>query len=477
MVNPSEQPTNADLRAFSEKVRAANRRLDARRTRDDERQGTSAPALAEETDLLSALEKLRVAEEELRVQNEELASNRELLERERQRYYELFNFAPDAYIVTDTKGVIREANLAASQLLGVQAQFLVGKPLPAFFDETARKSYRHQLDRLCGEERLDDWEIYLTPRHASPTPVSVSIGQIPGKGRSVAGYRWLVRDITKRNQAERAVLELNRDLEQRVVSRTTQLAATNRIKDALLLSERQAREEAEVANRVKSEFLALLSHEFRTPLQAIFGYTELLEREIHGPLSEAQRRDLTRIQQSQQHLLQLITTILDFAKLDSGQVVELNLEKLIVHDLLSQMEGFVAAQLEAKGLKYTYRSSDRSIIAYADATKVQQILLNLLANAIKFTDRGGHITLSCEPESDAVAIHVTDTGRGIPDGKLESAFEPFVQLKPKGTTTSGSGLGLPISRRLATAMGGSLTATSELGKGSVFTLRLQRGDR
>jgi signal transduction histidine kinase len=105
---------------------------------------------------------------------------------------------------------------------------------------------------------------------------------------------------------------------------------------------------------------------------------------------------------------------------------------------------------------------------------VQQILLNLLANAIKFTDRGGSVALECELEPESVAIRVTDTGNGIPADKLEVIFEPFVQLKPKGVVTNGTGLGLPISRRLATAMGGSLNAASELGKGSTFTLRLPR---
>jgi signal transduction histidine kinase len=270
--------------------------------------------------------------------------------------------------------------------------------------------------------------------------------------------------------------ELNRELEIRVASRTSQLAAANRIKDQLLLSERKAREEAEVSNRIKSDFLALLSHEFRTPLQAIFGYTELLEREIHGPLTDAQRRDLQRIQQSQQHLLGLITTTLDFAKLESGQPIDVNLQPMAMHEVLGHMEGLIGAQIEEKELSYTYRCAGSSLVAHADGAKVQQILLNLLANATKFTERGGAITLECELEPDAIAIHVTDTGRGIPADKLDAVFEPFVQLKSKGSVTNGTGLGLSISRRLAAAMGGSLDAASELGKGSTFTLRLRRAE-
>jgi signal transduction histidine kinase len=268
--------------------------------------------------------------------------------------------------------------------------------------------------------------------------------------------------------------ELNRDLELRLASRTTQLAATNRIKDELLARERKAREDAEMSNLVKSDFLALLSHEFRTPLQAVFGYTELLDADIHGTLNESQRLYVHRIKQSQQHLLGLINTILEFAKLESGQEIEVALRHSPMHEVLQFMEALIAPQLAARELAYAYRSADESIAAYADATKVQQILLNLLSNAIKFTRPGGTITLECAREPDMVVVRVHDTGCGIPVEQLEAVFEPFVQLKVGGTVSSGAGLGLSISRRLAEAMGGSLTAVSELGKGSTFTLRLQR---
>jgi PAS domain S-box-containing protein len=431
---------------------------------DPQQQGTVA----------DAREAPRKTRDTTALQYKELLASRDAIERDRQKYFELFELAPDACFLTDAHGVIREANVAASQLLGVPAPFLAGKTLPGFFDEPARKAYRHQLDQLCGSEKSDDWEVQLRPRNGPPTDVSVSIARMTVKDNSAGGYRWLVRDISKRKRAENSARDLSRELELRVESRTTQLAAANRIKDDLLTSERKAREDAELSNRIKSDFLALLSHEFRTPLQAIFGYTELLEREIHGPLTGPQHRYLERIQQSQQLLLGLITTILDFAKLESGQAMDLALRPIAIHEILVHMEGLVGAQLEDKALAYTYRCGDSSIVANADAGKVQQILLNLLANAIKFTDRDGSITLQCETEPDAVAIRVIDSGKGIPPDKLELIFEPFVQLKAKGTATNGTGLGLPISRRLATVMGGSLDAQSELGKGSTFTLRLQR---
>ncbi|MGI8401368.1 MAG: ATP-binding protein [Gemmatimonadaceae bacterium] len=368
----------------------------------------------------------------------ESIASRDVIERERQKYFELFEMARDACFLTDSEGVIREANAAAAQILGVAAHFLPGKPLPAFFEESARETFRHQLDQLDGSTHPDEWEIKLAPRNGMPVHVSVSVARV-GNEDVAALYRWVVRDTSRQKRAEAS-----------------------------------AREEAEVSHRVKSEFLSLLSHEFRTPLQAIFGYTELLEREIHGPLNESQRGDLLRIQQSQQHLLSLINTILDFAKLESGQTIDLSLEPTVLHDVLAQMEGVIGAQLEQKQLLYAYKCSDRSIIADVDAVKLKQIILNLLSNAVRFTDRGGSITIESEIEGEYVLVRVTDTGKGIPPDKLVAIFLPFVQIKSKGSVSTGTGLGLPIGRKLATAMGGSLDGTSEVGKGSTFTLRLKR---
>ncbi|HKN57414.1 MAG TPA: ATP-binding protein, partial [Gemmatimonadaceae bacterium] len=434
MMDPGQQPTTDDSRDVSRKPRDAQKQHDRPVTRRQTEEDSAAD------------------------------------------YRELFDFAPDAYLITDLHGTIREANLAAGRLLGVESRFLAGKPLPSFFDDRGRKEYRHQLDRICDFDRLDDWEIALQPESGERVAVSVSIARASSKNKEAGGYRWILRDISKRVRAEEGLRDLNRQLELRVASRTAQLAAANRTKDELLFSERKAREEAEVANRVKADFLALLSHEFRTPLQAIFGYTELLERQIHGPLNEAQLRDLRRIQQSQQHLLGLISTILDFARLDSGQEIEVHICPTVVHEVLCEMEGFIGSQLAKRELKYHYHCSDEKLVALADPAKVQQIVLNLLANALKFTPPGGHLALGCERERDLVAIQVADSGIGIPDDKLQSVFEPFVQLRKRYPISEGTGLGLPISRRLATAMGGTLTASSNAGKGSTFTLRLPIAD-
>ncbi|HEX6627526.1 MAG TPA: ATP-binding protein [Gemmatimonadaceae bacterium] len=256
--------------------------------------------------------------------------------------------------------------------------------------------------------------------------------------------------------------------------------------DALLLenarlyeSERDARREAEAAraeaekaNQAKSEFIANMSHELRTPLNAIAGYVELLEMGVRGELNPGQREDLRRIGQNQRLLLALINDVLNFARLEAGRL-EFEMSNVPVHELLSTMDALVMPQVLARSLRYEYVPADPTLTAHADAEKMQQIVLNLLANAIKYTASGGSIRLSTDVDADHVLIHVHDSGRGIAGEKLEQIFAPFVRIDTGyARTTEGTGLGLAISRDLARAMGGDLTATSELGAGSTFTLRL-----
>jgi PAS domain S-box-containing protein len=471
MMEPRPHSTSDDLRTSSRNARDAEQHQVNRRAAVEIADARTKGSDHEE--LLATIEELRLTEDELRIRSDALAASRDALAEERIRFCELFDFAPEAYVTTDLYGTIRDANVAASKLLGVAPKSLVGKALPSFFEESARKQFPNQLEQLCDQNRLDDWELWLQPRRGAKTAISASVSRST-RNYLAAEYRWIVRDITKRHQADEEIRELIRQLEMRVATGTVQLAAAYRAKDELLVSEHSAREEAEAANRAKSDFLALLSHEFRNPLQAIFGYTELLEREIHGPLTDAQRVDLRRIQQSQQHLLGLISAILDFARIESGEAIEMDVKPTAVSEILGDLEDSIVPQLEPKKLKYRYRRKDTCIAALADAAKVQQIVLNLLSNAIKFTPRGGSITLECDSDSKHLAIRVVDTGIGIPPDKLEAVFEPFVQIRERNGLSNGTGLGLAISRRLANAMGGSLTATSVLGQGSAFTLRLQK---
>ena len=237
----------------------------------------------------------------------------------------------------------------------------------------------------------------------------------------------------------------------------------------------RARAAADEANAAKSAFLATMSHELRTPLNAIAGYAQLMEMGIQGPLTDAQREYLEKIRRNQTHLLGLINDVLNFAKIEAGQV-QYDIADVPVDAALAAVEALIEPQLAAKALRYTYRRGDPAVAVRADRERMEQIVLNLLSNAIKFTDPGGTVVLEWEADRARVHVRVRDTGRGIPPDKLASIFEPFVQVDPALTRSSeGTGLGLAISRDLARAMRGDLTVQSAEGGGSTFTLTLPRG--
>jgi signal transduction histidine kinase len=219
-----------------------------------------------------------------------------------------------------------------------------------------------------------------------------------------------------------------------------------------------------------------MSHELRTPLNAIAGYAELLALGIHGPLSPLQRESVERIQRSQRLLLGLVNQVLNYARIESGSV-QYALEDARLDDVVHAIEAFVAPQMQTKGLAYSYESAGADVVVRVDVEKLQQVLLNLLTNAAKFTNAGGSVHLVAERRPDGVALHVIDSGIGIPPAKTESIFEPFVQADGNYTRTrDGVGLGLAISRDLARGMGGELVLTRSVeGEGTTFTLTLMKG--
>jgi signal transduction histidine kinase len=233
--------------------------------------------------------------------------------------------------------------------------------------------------------------------------------------------------------------------------------------------------ELEAANRAKADFLAMMSHELRTPLNAIAGYVDLLELGIRGPLTPPQRQDLGRIRRAQLQLLSIISDILNFARLEQGKL-EFHIAPVAVADAVDDLTAIMTPQIAARRLTWRAAPVDRAIVVRADPERLAQVLRNLAQNAAKFTARGG-ITVAVEPRATTVAIHVRDTGRGIPPHRLAAIWEPFVQVDRHRTPEGdqGLGLGLPISRELARAMGGDLTVTSVPGEGSTFTLELPRG--
>ena len=218
----------------------------------------------------------------------------------------------------------------------------------------------------------------------------------------------------------------------------------------------EQRERAEGASAAKSEFLTTMSHELRTPLNAIAGYVELLDMGLRGPLSPEQRKDLGRIRLSQQHLLALISRVLDLSRIEAGTVLY-NLASVPVAEVVVEMRDLMAPQAASRGVSLETGEIDPALRVRADVDKLRQILLNLLANALRHTPPRGRVRIDAAGEDSRVTISVWDTGPGIPAHKRDILFEPFVQIGRSLTSTQeGLGLGLAISRDLARGMGGDL---------------------
>jgi signal transduction histidine kinase len=361
---------------------------------------------------------------------------------EHERLRSIIDRLPDGIVIVTAGGIISFANGAAEQLFGRTSSDLCGRELG--FPVVAGDSAEVDVVRPGGDVVTAELRVVDTVWEGDPALI-VSL-----------------RDVSDRKRAEERA--------------------------AMLERERAARSEAEAASHAKSQFLALMSHELRTPLNAVIGYAELLDLGIGGRLSEGQRRQVSRIRLSGQHLLGLVNEVLDLARVESG--------RLSLHhgvgDVRRVVDGALTLVLPiADGHEIVVTSGshgDDELTFEGDEDRVRQILVNLLNNAIKFTPARGHVHVEWgtapRPSADAKLIgsgpwmffRVTDTGRGIPREKLGAIFDPFVQVE-KGHTRSkdGSGLGLTISRRLARLMNGDLVVDSEPGQGATFTLWLHDG--
>ncbi|MEA5115826.1 MAG: ATP-binding protein [Geobacteraceae bacterium] len=267
----------------------------------------------------------------------------------------------------------------------------------------------------------------------------------------------LREEMAVRQSAEEALRQLNAQLEQRVAERTLQLS--------------EAKERAEVADRLKSAFLATMSHELRTPLNSIIGFTGILQQGLAGPLNEEQKKQMDMVRNSASHLLELINDVLDLSKIEAGQLT-LAVNSFDLRASVEKVSKTVQPLAEAKGLDLEIRIDEDVSTINSDQRRVEQILLNLLSNAVKFTEKG-MILVKCFMTERGACISVTDTGIGISDKDLCHLFKPFRQLDSGLTRRfDGTGLGLSICSRLAECLGGEIGVESIAGKGSTFSVIL-----
>lgn len=270
----------------------------------------------------------------------------------------------------------------------------------------------------------------------------------------------LKREVATRKKAEEQLRVNHAHLEELLTERT---AYTETL--------REAKERAEAADHLKSAFLATMSHELRTPLNSIIGFTGVLLQRLGGPLTEEQEKQLLFVKNSANHLLSLITDVLDISKIEAGQL-KVHLESFSMKDSVLRVAGSIRPLAEKKGLALSVHVEDDVGVVVADMRRVEQILLNLLANAVKFTERGA-IWVRCRREGMTCVTTVADTGIGISEDDMASLFTPFHQVDSGlRRRYEGTGLGLSICKRLAELMGGSISVESRVGEGSVFGFSL-----
>lgn len=376
------------------------------------------------------------------------------------RYRTLFEYAPDGILIADPRSVYLDANASMCRMLGYRREELIGLSAADILAPMEMEHVGSTLDDLnTRKDHHREWQ--FRRQDGSTFPADVIATAMPD-GNIMA----VVRDITDRKDAERAQRELNQTLERKVAERTVELAA--------------AVDRAEHADRVKSAFLATMSHELRTPLNSIIGFTGIVLQGLAGPLNDEQAKQLGMVRGSARHLLALINDVLDISRIEAGQLVVRN-ERFDLAELIGRAAASIRPLAQQKGLSLEVEIPHGLGEMSGDARRLEQVLLNLLNNAVKFTERGGvalRAAIIGRPDAPAVEIEVRDTGIGIKPEDLEPIFEPFRQAE-SGITRQheGTGLGLAICRRLATLMGGTIAATSQWRQGSSFviTLPLRRG--
>ena len=368
-------------------------------------------------------------------------TERKRAERYRAHLAAIVEGSDDTSLGKDLDATITSWNRGAERMYGYTAEEMVGRNVSMLVPPEIENDVPAIMERLRRGERIEHYETLRRTKDGRRLNVSLTISPIRDHTGRIVGPSTIARDITEQKRVEAEL--------------------------------RRAKEAAEAASRAKSDFLAVMSHELRTPLTAVVGYADLLETGIAGPITDAQHEHLGRIKASARHLTDLIEEILTFSRLESGRE-EVRAEAVDLAALARETADVVDPSARKKGLRLRTEIPGERVVAETDPAKVRRILLDLLSNAVTFTNRG-EVGLAMAPADEMVTFRVWDTGIGIAPENREKIFEPFWQAATGLTReVGGTGLGLTVARRLARMLGGDVAVESQVGKGSTFTVALPR---
>jgi len=374
-----------------------------------------------------------------------------------ERLSAIIDVAPVPIITLDLDGNVTMWNTEAERVFGWTEKEVLGKPNPIVPDASVRATAAIKQRLLAGES-LPGIELSRLTKDGRTVLMRVFTAAIHDDRGDITGLMGVMEDITQRREARRELERYRDHLEEIIDERTLELRLTN---DALLN-----------ATEAKDTFLASMSHELRTPLNSIIGFSGIMLQGLAGPLNDEQSKQLAMVNSAGHHLLALINDVLDLVKIEAGQTAP-NLEKTRVSDMLDSVIGIMRPLADERQLELTSAHGD-DLIVFTDRRRLEQILLNLISNAIKFTPAGS-VSVIASASDAIVRFEVRDTGIGIPESALESIFDEFAQIeRPDRVRPEGTGLGLAISRRLASLLGGRISASSEVGVGSAFVLEIPR---
>ncbi|MHB1025053.1 MAG: hybrid sensor histidine kinase/response regulator [Desulfobacteria bacterium] len=360
----------------------------------------------------------------------------------------LFESNIDALITTDPSGIITDVNKQMEALTGCTRDELIGAPFRSYFTDPDRAETSIKL--VLSEKKLTNYELTARARDGKETVVSYNATTLYDRDRRLQGVFAAARDVTERKRLDQVLQEKNVELE-------------------------SARSVAEKANLAKSEFLSSMSHELRSPLNAILGFAQLMESDSPPPTPE-HKESIDQILKAGWHLLKLIDEILDLAKVEARQI-PLSREPVSLAEVMRECKGMVEPQAQQRGIHMTFPLSDPHYFVMADRTRVKQVLINLLSNAIKYNKPQGTVEVICdESASGRIRVSVRDTGTGLSSEQMAQLFQAFNRLGQEAGGEEGTGIGLVVAKRLVELMEGEIGVDSTVGMGCVFWFELHSVD-